>query len=252
MTKLLSEKSAKSARPPCPYCGSNLILKNGSTHHKKPKFLCKSCGRQFIENPQKKSRNLPDINLINKLLLERISLRGIARVMGMSLRTIQNYVNKFYRSISSDIRLSGLEGANLVIECDELWSFVKTKENPVYIWLALDRDTRLIVGVYLGDRSRESARKLWESLPNKYQKYSQIYTDLWESYCEIIPPQQHHRCTKSEGQTNHIERFNNTLRQRCSRLVRKCLSFSKNFFNHEGAILYFIHSYNESILSTTR
>ncbi|PSP26464.1 MAG: IS1 family transposase, partial [Cyanobacteria bacterium SW_8_48_13] len=40
---------------------------------------------------------------------------------------------------------------------------------------------------------------------------------------------------------SQIERFNNTLRQRCSRLVRKGLSFSKNFFNHEGAILYFIH-----------
>ncbi|PSP32572.1 MAG: hypothetical protein BRC57_14665 [Cyanobacteria bacterium QS_8_48_54] len=38
--------------------------------------------------------------------------------------------------------------------------------------------------------------------------------------------------------TLQIERFNNTLRQRCCRLVRKGLSFSKNCFNHEGAILY--------------
>ncbi|MEG4589258.1 IS1 family transposase, partial [Microcoleus sp. MOSTC5] len=46
------------------------------------------------------------------------------------------------------------------------------------------------------------------------------------------------------GKTNHIERFNNTLRQRVCRLVRKTLSFSKKLENHIGAIWYFIHHYN--------
>jgi IS1 family transposase len=45
-------------------------------------------------------------------------------------------------------------------------------------------------------------------------------------------------------QTNHIERFNNTLRQRVSRLVRSALSFSKKLSNHIGAIKYFICNYN--------
>ena len=44
--------------------------------------------------------------------------------------------------------------------------------------------------------------------------------------------------------TNHIERFNNTLRQRVSRLVRSALSFSKTLANHIGAIKYFICHYN--------
>ena len=44
--------------------------------------------------------------------------------------------------------------------------------------------------------------------------------------------------------TNHIERFNCTLRQRVSRLVRKSLSFSKKLANHIGAIKYFICHYN--------
>ena len=34
-----------------------------------------------------------------------------------------------------------------------------------YIWLAIDRETREIVGCYVGDRTRRAARKLWESLP---------------------------------------------------------------------------------------
>jgi len=44
--------------------------------------------------------------------------------------------------------------------------------------------------------------------------------------------------------TNHIERFNNTLRQRVSRLVREALSFSKKLVNHFGAIKLFIYHYN--------
>ncbi len=44
-----------------------------------------------------------------------------------------------------------------------------------------------------------------------------------------------------------IERLNNTLRQRISRLVRKTRSFSKKLENHIGAIWYFIHHYNASL-----
>jgi deferrochelatase/peroxidase EfeB len=53
---------------------------------------------------------------------------------------------------------------------------------------------------------------------------------------------------KETGKTSHIERFNNTLRQRVSRLVRKTLSFSKSLDNHIGAIWYFIDHYNTSLL----
>jgi insertion element IS1 protein InsB len=38
--------------------------------------------------------------------------------------------------------------------------------------------------------------------------------------------------------------FNNTLRQRVSRLVRESLSFSKQLADHIGAITMFICHYN--------
>jgi len=44
--------------------------------------------------------------------------------------------------------------------------------------------------------------------------------------------------------THHIERFNNTLWQRVSRVVRDTLAFSKKLTNHIGAIKYFIRHYN--------
>ncbi|WP_242471088.1 IS1 family transposase, partial [Thiocystis violacea] len=56
----------------------------------------------------------------------------------------------------------------------------------------------------------------------------------------------HYAVGKESGKTNHIERYNGTLRQRISRLVRKALSFSKKLQNHIGAIWYFVHHYNST------
>ncbi len=236
-------------RPPCPYCGSAQISKNGSTHHKKQKYLCKECRRQFIEKPQKKYIRSSTKQLIKRLLLKRIPLVGIARSLQVSMTWLQKFVNDFYRRIPCQVEAKLDSHLDLIIECDELWSFVNSKENPVYVWLAIERKSHQIVGVYLGDRSRVSAQEFWVSLPQEYRERAAVYTDLWLSYQEVIPPLQHHPSSKKSGETNHVERFNNTLRQRCSRLVRKTLSFSKNFFNHEGAIWYFVHHYNE-VLAT--
>ena len=60
----------------------------------------------------------------------------------------------------------------------------------------------------------------------------------------MIPATQHRAISKLARKTNHIERFNNTLRQRVSRLVREALSFSKKLANHIGTIKMFICHYN--------
>ena len=142
-----------------------------------------------------------------------------------------------------------MEKANLslIIECDELWSFVGKSNNKQWVWLAINRTTREIIGMYIGDRSAVSAQELWNSLPVVYQQTATCYTDFWEAYQKIFPTAQHHAVGKETGQTNHIERFNCTLRQRVSRLVRKTLSFSKKLGNHIGAIWYFTHHYNNTI-----
>jgi insertion element IS1 protein InsB len=113
--------------------------------------------------------------------------------------------------------------------------------------LALDRDSREIVGLHVGDRSEKSAQALWASLPPVYRQRATSYTDFWAAYAASFPAERHHAVGKETGKTNHIERFNNTLRQRVSRLVRKTLSFSKKLANHIGAIWYFIHDYNASL-----
>lgn len=130
-----------------------------------------------------------------------------------------------------------------------MWSFVGCKDNIQWIWLAIDAESREMVGVFVGDRSRQSAKQLWQSLPAVYRQCAVCYTDFWEAYEQALPSQRHRAVRKETGKTNSIERFNNTLRQGVGRLGRKALSFSKKLSNHIGAIWYFVHHYNAFICS---
>jgi insertion element IS1 protein InsB len=137
-----------------------------------------------------------------------------------------------------------------ILELDELWSFVGQKGNVVWVWLALERQTRRIVGVAFGDRTAETCRQLWQSLPADYRKRALCYSDFWQPYALILPSKRHRAVGKETGETAHIERFNNTLRQRCANLVRKTLSFSKDEHWHEVRIRLFIDHYNRQLERT--
>ena len=99
-----------------------------------------------------------------------------------------------------------------------MWSFVFNKGNKQWIWLALEVKTREIVGVYVGDRSREGARGLWQSLPAVCRQCAVCYSDFWSAYEEVLPSKRHQAVGKESSKTSYIERFNCTLRQRVSRL----------------------------------
>jgi insertion element IS1 protein InsB len=231
----------------CPECGSTKNKKNGHIHNGKQNRYCKSCGRQFVENPQQKLISTGEREQIRKLLLERIPLRGICRVMGVSLRWLLGFISSEYEQLSDDLNFQSRTGSEKLLiwslesEVDEMWSFVGSKESKQWIWIAMDARSRQIIAFHVGDRSRESAKKLWESIPKSYRDKATFYTDDWQAYNGIIPGDRHQVV---KGKANHIERFNCTMRQRISRLVRKALSFSKKLENHIGAIKYFICHYN--------
>jgi insertion element IS1 protein InsB len=96
----------------------------------------------------------------------------------------------------------------------------------------------------VGVRSRRSAKRLWAKIPEAYREHATFYTDQSVVYASVISAAQHRAISKLARKTNHIERFNNTLRQQVSCLVREALSFSKTLANHIGAIKLFICYYN--------
>ncbi len=133
-----------------------------------------------------------------------------------------------------------------VLELDELWSFVGSKLNPRWVWIALCRQTRQVVAYFIGDRSADSARALRERLPADYRRRA-TRSDYWLAYDEVFPKRTHRLCGKGEGETCYVERWNCTLRQRLGRFVRRTLSFSKCERMHQVAVRLFVHHYNLSL-----
>ena len=112
----------------------------------------------------------------------------------------------------------------------------------------MDRATRQVVAWALGDRRQDTCQELWDQVPEAWRQAT-CYTDFWEAYQAVIPAQQHRAVGKETGETAHIERWNNTLRQRLGRFVRRTLSFSKSDLMHGYCIELYLHTYNRSRLS---
>ncbi len=133
--------------------------------------------------------------------------------------------------------------ASTTLELDELWSFVLKKAHDSRIWIALCHKTRQVVAYAVGDRSKRTCQRLWEAIPQGYRQ-GRCFTDFWAAYKAVIPEVQHTAVGKETGETAHVERWNNTLRQRLARFVRMTLSFSKSEVMHEACLLLFLHRYN--------
>lgn len=81
-------------------------MKNGRIHNGKQRFLCCECGRQFVKQPRKKVIDSATRQLIDRLLLERISLVGIGRAVQVSKQWLQSYVNKKYAAVPRQVNVS--------------------------------------------------------------------------------------------------------------------------------------------------
>jgi transposase-like protein len=90
----------------CPTCESDDIVKNGTTRRGKQNYKCRDCGRQFVENPQWKPKSTDSKAMIDRLLLEKIPLAGMARVMQISEAWLQGYVNGFYQGVPQRVEVT--------------------------------------------------------------------------------------------------------------------------------------------------
>ena len=73
-------------RDVCPRCQSPKFKKNGHIHNGKQNHHCHDCGRQFVECCEQYLISEEKRGLIERLLVERLSLRGICRAVGVTLK----------------------------------------------------------------------------------------------------------------------------------------------------------------------
>ena len=125
-----------------------------------------------------------------------------------------------------------------------MWSFVRKRENEIWIWLALEVNSRKILSYAVGDRSVYTFKKLWNGISDKIKRKVIFFTDRWDAY-NLIPYKQ--RIIR-KGETNHIERLFLTLRNDNPRFMRKTIRFSKSLEMLQNSLKLWIHYYNLSTL----
>ena len=231
----------------CPHCGSEELKRNGHAPNGKQKYSCRACKKQSRENPTPHAYSEKRREEILRAYEERSSLRGLKRTFGVSRGTVIGWIKKRQQTCQRFRETVIAPDANdadaTILELDELWSFVLKKTHQAWIWIALCRKTRQVVACAVGDRSKETCRILWNSIPEAYRA-GHCFTDFWSAYQAVIPEEQHTAVGKETGETAHVERWNNTLRQRLARFVRKTLSFSKSLLMHNACLNLFLHRYN--------
>jgi insertion element IS1 protein InsB len=226
----------------CPKCRSTNIIRNGHDYKGAQKYSCHACGAYGTLNPQR-GYSEPEKEQICRAYQERMSMRGVQRVFGVAVRTLAQWLKAKAARLPDLVETLLTARADDVLELDELWSFVLKKANKRWIWIALCRRTRQVVAFFIGDRSDKSCRELWKRIPAAYKR-CHTYSDFWAAYRRVLGTATHQCVGKETGQTAHVERWNNTLRQRLARFVRKTLSFSKSDEFHKIALKLFIFQYN--------
>jgi IS1 family transposase len=173
----------------CPSCSSALIKKNGHIHNGKQNYRCLKCSRQFVLASAQKIIDDKTKGLIRRVLLERISLEGVCRAFEVSmpwlLEFIDGLIAELPENLNAEVVAEDDEIEVVVLEADELWSYVGSKENPQWLWLVMHSKTRQIVAMQVGPRSKQTAEKLFFKLPEPLKKKPS--TILTTSLCTMKP-----------------------------------------------------------------
>ena len=162
----------------CPSCSSTLVKKNGRIHTGKQGYRCLKCDRQFVLDPTQKRIDDATRSLIRKTLLERVSLEGVCRIFDVSMPWLLEFIELLITELPQDLNAEVVHENDeievVVLEADELWSYVGSKDNPQWLWLVLHTKTRQVVAMQVGPRNKATAEKLFYKLPEPLKKKPNI------------------------------------------------------------------------------
>src|SRR5437764_2499338 len=130
-------------------------------------------------------------------LVEGMSIRATVRVTGAAKNTITKLLADLGQACSE--WMDG-EFQNLAcnrLECDEIWSFVGSKQRRVpagrqdewgdfWTWVALDADTKLVPSYYVGKRGPEDALFFMRDVASRMASRIQLTTDGYKPYLMAV------------------------------------------------------------------
>ena len=123
-----------------------------------------------------------------------------------------------------------------VIEIDGMHTYIGSKKNYCWIWIAVDRNGLMFVNCEVGTRGTETGEKLWEEIKDKVK--GKACTDYWKAYEIFIPKEKH---IQSKKETYTVEGYNSLFRHFLARLRRrtKCYTKAKYMLIYSVKLLMF-------------
>jgi IS1 family transposase len=231
---------------------------------------------------------------ILSMLCEGSSMRSISRVCDVSINTVAKMLVDAGKVCAAfhDEQVRGVAAKR--VQVDEIWSFTYAKQKNVvaakaapegagdtWTWTALDADSKLIVGWFVGGRDGECANLFMNDVASRLTSRVQLTSDGHNAYLKAVegafgadvdyaqlvkmygnsPESAKGRYSPAEctgikktvieGEpdekhisTSYVERQNLTMRMHMRRFTRLTNGFSKKFESHVHMVALYTVFYN--------
>ncbi len=201
----------------CHYCGVG-CQKAGKQKNGVQKYHCKGCSKYQQAHYVYQACKADTAYQVVAHVKEGCGIRSIGRLLTISATSVIAVIRREAAKVTTPENLP-LGGEYQV---DELHTFVGKKENQTWVCYALRKDSKEVVSLSVGSRSKANLQKVTERVLSFSP--AKVHTDGLHVYPSLIPPNIH---VRKKHQINHIERKNLTLRTHLKRLSRRSICFSR-------------------------
>lgn len=255
------------------------------------RYQCLRCGTSFSDNQPLGGLRVDyriAAQVIN-LLCEGMGVRAVARLTRLHRDTVLSILATvgFKCELLLEEKIQNVKAG--VVQADEVHAFVyskqfntpegETEQGDQFTFLAIDRDSKLIINYRVGKRTRENAMRFMEDLKRRTANRFQLCTDNWNGFSgsdasvvhvfgqevdyatetkyfaktspffprRLVSIRRKRKIGEpnmDEATTCHIERTNLSLRQFTRRFNRCTLGYSKTLDNHKHAVALFVTHFN--------
>jgi len=138
------------------------------------------------------------VGVVNALV-EGNSIRATSRLTGVAKGTIITLLEEVGQACADYHDRTVRNVRSRRVQCDEIWQFCYAKEKnvpeskrgqfgygDVWTWTAIDADTKLLIGYFIGNRDGATAYHFMQDLANRLARRVQLTTDGHRVYLDAV------------------------------------------------------------------